>query len=232
MRREKSGRSGERKSGTTCKNKDWVHGDEGRRDIASRALKESTHSSFFAPQKQDRLTTICGILSIRLVFTNMEVKMATMPPPEAVSEYEKERGKPMPSMNHGAVQANVIAALSKKYGEQYRLFGELTLDLAPAATPDICVYPELTLDWQNDQIRATAMPLITIEIQSPTQSIQELINKIQRLLAAGVQSAWLVEPAFKLVAVYTSSDEPRIYTEGELYDEASGIRIELDEIFR
>ncbi len=159
-----------------------------------------------------------------------EVKMATMPPPEAVSEYENERGKPMPSMNHGVVQARLIVALDAY--EEYTPVSELTLDLTPAATPDVCIYPKLTLDWQNDQIRAIEMPLTTIEIQSPTQGTQELVNKIQRLLAAGVQSAWLVEPTLKLIAVYLPGEEPQVFTKGELHDPTTRIRIQLDQVFR
>ncbi len=166
----------------------------------------------------------------KTLYNYKEIEMATMPTLEAVSRYELERGKPMPSMNHGVVQARLIVALDSY--DEYTPVSELTLDLSPAATPDVCIYPKLTLDWQNDQIRATEMPLTTIEIQSPTQSTQELVTKIQRLLTAGVQSAWLVEPTLKLIAVYLPDEEPQLFTKGELYDPATEIRVRLDQIFR
>jgi hypothetical protein len=62
--------------------------------------------------------------------------------------------------------------------------------------------------------------------------VQELVDKVQRYLAVGVQSAWLVEPVFKLIAVYTPGTEPQIFTQGEVTDPATGIRVDIEEIFR
>ena len=59
---------------------------------------------------------------------------------EIPSEYEIERGKPLPSFNHGIIQANLGEQFMKNEG--YRVVSELTLELdePPHAVPDLCVY--------------------------------------------------------------------------------------------
>ena len=37
------------------------------------------------------------------------------------SDYETERGKPMPSINHSVIQANLIVALRLHYGKKYTI---------------------------------------------------------------------------------------------------------------
>jgi len=38
---------------------------------------------------------------------------------DAISEYERERGKPMPSLNHGTVQMRLGSELLRRYGNEY-----------------------------------------------------------------------------------------------------------------
>ena len=40
--------------------------------------------------------------------------------------YEEERGKPMPSSNHGAIQANLIVEFARQ--RDFRVYSELTLE--------------------------------------------------------------------------------------------------------
>ena len=53
--------------------------------------------------------------------------------------YEEERGKPMPSRNHSAVQTNLISEFARQ--RDFRVHSELTLDISgkPVA-PDLSVY--------------------------------------------------------------------------------------------
>ena len=46
-----------------------------------------------------------------------------------ISQYELERGKPIPSKLHGYVQSKLISNLDKLYGDKYSLFSELSLQL-------------------------------------------------------------------------------------------------------
>lgn len=151
---------------------------------------------------------------------------------ETLTEYEIERGKPMPSKNHAIVQTNLVVALSQ-FADQYSVLSELSLNLgSQPTTPDISVYPKLAVDWIHDEIRMSEPPLLVVEILSPKQYLSDLVAKIEAYFGIGVKSAWLVQPALKSIAVFTSDMESTVYTGGEMPDSALDIRINLDEIFR
>ena len=53
------------------------------------------------------------------------------------TEYELERGKPMPSKNHSALENRFSLAFGR-YEQQYQTFIELSLDVKnKKATPDV-----------------------------------------------------------------------------------------------
>jgi hypothetical protein len=63
---------------------------------------------------------------------------------DTLSDYERERGKPLPSFNHGVIQMQTGAALMQP---GYTVVSELALALDDwHGTPDLCVYPERPID--------------------------------------------------------------------------------------
>jgi len=155
-----------------------------------------------------------------------EVKETT----KELSDYELERGKPMPSFIYGITQANILVALSQ-YTE-FTIGSEITLDLQPKATPDILIFKKRKINFQRDEKRVSEMPLTVIEILSGTQGMDNFDEKLQRYFNAGIQSVWLVQPFIKTIAVFLPNEEPRVFTKGELHDPATNITINLDEIFK
>ncbi|MFY8000645.1 MAG: Uma2 family endonuclease [Candidatus Kapaibacteriota bacterium] len=150
---------------------------------------------------------------------------------EELSEYEIERGKPTPSKVHAATQTNVIIALAK-YKRQYKQLTELSLRLlGDELVPDIALYAHDASDWHKSEIEMTLPPLLAIEIVSPSQSIDEMKEKADKYFAAGVHSVWLVLPALAGVMVLDPSEKVRFYSDGEVIDDALGIRIPVDEVF-
>ncbi len=150
---------------------------------------------------------------------------------ELLSEYELERGKPMPSKNHAIIQALLIGALLN-YNIRFSVLSELTLELETGPlTPDISVYPKLEVDWIHDEIRMDDPPLLVVEILSPKQYLSDLVEKMELYFAAGVKSGWLVQPTLKSIAIFTPEMESTMYTAGKMADPALGITIDLNEIF-
>jgi Uma2 family endonuclease len=150
---------------------------------------------------------------------------------EEISEYEIERGKPMPSKVHATTQTNVLDALVR-YKKQYRRLTELSLRLqGEKLVPDIALYAEDASDWHENEIEMTLPPLLSIEIVSPSQSIDEMKEKADKYFAAGVRSVWLVLPALAGVMVLHPEEKARFYSDGEIIDDALGIRIPVDEVF-
>jgi Uma2 family endonuclease len=147
------------------------------------------------------------------------------------TDYEKERGKPMPSLNHGIVQA-MITGVFLAYRDEYTPVSELALQLDDRrVTPDVCVYPKIEANFQEDVTAMSEMPLTAVEILSPTQSTQEVVDKIMDLLAAGVESCWLVQPAMETVTIYTSGEKPKTFSTGTFTDPATGIEAAIPDIF-
>ncbi len=149
-----------------------------------------------------------------------------------VSEYEQEWGKPMPSLNHSIVQSNLNYELRRRFGRDYTVLTELTLDMEPVATPDICVYSILSPNWLHDEIRKAQAPLLVVEILSPSQSVDEMIPKIERYFEAGVKSCWLVQPPLQQIAVFTPEMQPEVFTRGPVQDPASGFSVNIEDIFK
>lgn len=150
---------------------------------------------------------------------------------QAISDYEREREKPMPSKLHSLAQKRLIQLLGS-FEPPYLVFSELTLRLGERdLTPDLCIYREVEIDFTQDETRMTDPPLVAVEIASPIQGIQDLIDKIRFLLEHGVQSCWLVQPQLRTITVFTEDAEPKTYSEGAVADPVTDITVDLSEVF-
>ena len=63
------------------------------------------------------------------------------------------------------------------------------------------------------------------------QPSQEVVETIQDMLEAGVDSCWFVQPAIRGVSVFTREAEVRTVTEGVLEDPATGIALDVPALF-
>lgn len=148
-----------------------------------------------------------------------------------VSDYERERGKPMPSKMHSRVQYHLVGAFLR-YEPDHIGFSELTLDLQGwEATPDLCVYAQGDIDLAEEEVRVETPPRLAVEIASPTQGIQALVDKARRLVECGVASCWLVQPALRTITVFGEGGASKTYSEGTVHDPATGIEVAFDEVF-
>jgi Uma2 family endonuclease len=151
-----------------------------------------------------------------------------------VLSYEIERNKPMPSLNHSIVQGNLIAELKVRYRKQYTILSEidLTMPEKPNAVPDVAIYPKLKIDFLEDKVTMKEMPLVTIEILSPSQNENEMVAKAQRYFIAGVKSCWIVLPIFKAIVIFSSPTQRQVFTEDMLLvDKVAGIEFNVSEVF-
>jgi Uma2 family endonuclease len=162
----------------------------------------------------------------------LEVKEATKElSDKELSDYELERGKPIPSFIHGITQTNILVALSQH--KAFTIGSEITLELKPKATPDILIFKKRQVNFQRDEKRVSEMPLTVIEILSGTQGMDDFDEKLHRYFDAGIQSVWLVQPFIKTIAVFLPNEEPQVFTkDDELHDPVTNISIKLDEIFK
>lgn len=151
-----------------------------------------------------------------------------------LSQYEIERNKPMPSKNHSIVQGNLITELNVRYRKTYSFFSELDIVMPekPNCVPDIAIYPKLKIDFLDDVIGMTEMPLTAIDIVSSTQSDYEIVRKINRYFQAGVKSCWLVNPPLQAISVYSEIGKYTFFNaDMTLSDPVTGIELPLTDIF-
>jgi Uma2 family endonuclease len=134
------------------------------------------------------------------------------------------------SFNHSYVQFSV-ARLLYSLGA-YTVLTDLSIDVRGVEyRPDVCVYPQRRMNPAHDIIKMTEPPLLVVEVLSPTQGVQEILDKFRLYFEAGVRSCWLVYPAAVTVVVYASSDDFRSFSSGEVIDETLDIRLPLHELF-
>lgn len=161
------------------------------------------------------------------------MSMETILEPPALSDYERERGKPMPSKNHSKLQIRIGAELLRLYEDQYDILSELSLEAPnPAYVPDLCLFPAEPSNWREDDVKVSDVPLTVIEIVSPSQTDTELTEKSKAYFAAGVNSYWLVQPVLRTIFVLLPTGDELVFHNNLLTDPTNGISIDLRKVFR
>ncbi len=166
-----------------------------------------------------------------IIFTETAPEVVEIEQPLA---YEIERNKPMPNRIHGVIQSAIANLLINLFGRNFQFPNELSLATTPSTTPDICIYakPKQKLDPRTTEARETEMPITTIEILSPSQTIDQLQAKAWDIyFPAGVRSAWIVVPELKVIQVLTPDSEPQVFHKNTLHDPITGIEIPLEQVF-
>lgn len=153
--------------------------------------------------------------------------------PEPPLSYEEERGKPMPSKNHAIIQGNLAVEFSRH--REYRTMPEVALELVPGSpkTPDLSVYPRgpMDLNLRHDELRLVEPPLLAVEIVSPSQGMQEFMDKVDFYLAHGVKSVWIVVPPLHQVTIFLPDGSQQSFHEGIVRDPATGMTADLEAVF-
>ncbi|MBC8151994.1 MAG: Uma2 family endonuclease [Bacteroidetes bacterium] len=157
----------------------------------------------------------------------MEDILETLP---VTGEFEDEK---MSSLNHSDLQTRLGFLLMLAYRQEYSIYTELDFAFASGKTrPDLCIMPKRRANWMEDEIIVSDVPLTTIEILSPEQSLNSLLGRIyKKHFPAGVKTVWLVIPAIQIITILLP-DRTRInVTEGTLTDPVTGLQLTLSELF-
>jgi len=135
-----------------------------------------------------------------------------------------------PSYHHSYLAGKIIAALSRL--DEYSVFSELTLQTDKDYVPDISLYKKRKINFKSgDIIKMTEMPLLIIEILSPSQGVQEILDKFKICFEAGIKSCWLVIPVTESVTVYSSMENAETFYKDNINDKILNIQIPINEIF-
>jgi len=157
----------------------------------------------------------------------------------------------MGSLYHSTTQARITTLLGSC--ERFQVMVELSLDASQIdlnqfgvkakdeLKPDICVYIKQLRQQTGKKIKLDAdimkvakMPVLAIEILSPSQTINELLRKIEALFALGIKSCWLVIPALEEIRVYGQDFAYKTFEtqrDTDVIDDALDISLPIQKIF-
>jgi Uma2 family endonuclease len=163
-------------------------------------------------------------------------------------EFQESEGKKMSSIKHSLTQTRLATLLSND--EKLTTFVELSLDASQIdlsqfgikakdeLIPDVCVYLEPPFEpddeVDDDALNISQMPDLVIEVLSPKQTINELLNKFKAYFALGVKSCWLAVPSMEAIKVYSPGNQYRTFSleSQEMIDEVMDIRLPIQKVFQ
>ncbi len=162
-----------------------------------------------------------------------DVVLDFYPESQTLTDYEQERGKPMPTKTHGKIQSNLNFYLKMNFGKRFDVLSEVTYDVpGKPLTPDISLDEPEPMDLLDDTPREPTAPITAIEIISPSQTIHQLFRKARQFLDFGCKSVWIIQPPTRSIYVFYPNREFITFINHEiLKDEITGVEVPLDEIF-
>ena len=146
---------------------------------------------------------------------------------------DDEQDEKMSSLNHSDLQTRLGFLFMLAYRQQYSIYTELDFEFASGKTrPDLCIMPKRKANWLADEIIVSDVPLTTIEIVSPEQSLSSLTDRIyKKHFPAGVKTVWLVVPTVQTVSILLPDRKQVNFSNGTILDPVTGIRLELSDVF-
>ena len=78
------------------------------------------------------------------------------------------------------------------------------------------------------------VPILAVEILSPNDTVEEINDKIDAYIAAGVKQVWIVDPHFRTVYVHRPGQKTEFYTDDEdltAEPDLPGFRVRVASLF-
>ena len=139
----------------------------------------------------------------------------------------------MPSKLHSILTQRLMYFFLLNFKNHFEVLPELTLDTpGEKTTPDIAICEIEPIDFTQDEIKRKTPPLATIEILSPTQVLQTLLDKTNDYFSFGVKSCWVVLPTLKTIYVFSAPHQFEVYSHGDVLEDANlQVKMPIDLIF-
>ncbi len=146
--------------------------------------------------------------------------------------------------DHSGAMTRVAAVLDAWLRSQRPPRGKVyTGDVAFKLRPDSATLVGIDVAYVSAELRAKTpkgrkviegVPILAVEIFSPSDVHSEVNEKVQEYLDVGVGVVWVVDPDFETVAVYSRGDEPRLFNRGQdlvAEPQLAGFRVRVSELF-
>jgi Uma2 family endonuclease len=142
-----------------------------------------------------------------------------------------------PTYGHAHLTARLWGALQALVGPERALHSpvDVAIDDFNVFQPDLVVIRTIPPLSRRD----VGIPLLAIEVLSPSTAKRDRTVKLHRLLAAGAGEVWIVDPVARVVEAHAGSEtgraaETRRVTGAEALESrvVPGFRVVPDELFR
>ncbi|HFC11645.1 MAG TPA: Uma2 family endonuclease, partial [Anaerolineae bacterium] len=152
------------------------------------------------------------------------------------------RGEQMPAGHlHGNIAANIlfeIAAFVRKHqlGKLYAAETGFIIRQNPDSVraPDVAFVANSNLPQKKSTGFFVGTPDLAVEVISPSETFEQVDNKIEEYLAAGTREVWIVIPRTRTITVYKSLKQIEIFSDENTIDNSSvlsGFSLALRHIF-
>ncbi len=156
----------------------------------------------------------------------------------------RERPMTRRGRRHTRTAAKIVMLLGKWWDKQPEPRGEILVGEAgfrihqnPDTTVGIDVVyvpPQLTATLEEDVYVIDGAPTLAVEILSPSDTQEQITDKVRDFLEAAIALVWVVEPVFRTVTVYRPDRKPELFNEDqELMGDPhlAGLRLKVADIF-
>ncbi len=140
---------------------------------------------------------------------------------------------PAPTTPHQVLVRRIVFAFAKVVGEERILFSpvDLHLDDENIYQPDLLILQ--TEMGINPRQREVEMPVLVVEVLSPSTAAYDLGVKSRRYLEWGVHEVWLVDPDARTVEIRGPGGITRSGPDGVARSAAvDGLEVDLERLFR
>ncbi len=156
------------------------------------------------------------------------------------------RERPMTKRNrfHAATESKVAYVLRSWLGRQPEPRGEVysgevgcILGRNPDTTVGIdvaYVSAEAVASQSNKTSMMEAAPVLAVEILSPTDKQEEIVEKVDTYLKSGVALVWVLDPHFQTVTVYRRDAAPELFNVQQQLSadpQLPGLTIQVKDLF-
>lgn len=161
-----------------------------------------------------------------------------------------EEESPMASRSHSITQLRIGAnllfgldnqkytpatetSLDMSFPERQELQKQLGFPEKQELKPDVVLFKaeEFALVDGEDKVRVQEVPILCVEIISPTQNSLEILEKFKVYFGIGVKSCWYVDPLLQAIRVYHGKETKLFHSNDTLADPIIPIEVPLQKIF-
>lgn len=96
------------------------------------------------------------------------------------------------------------------------------------------VGPDVLARQTDESSLIEGVPVLAVEILSPSDTVEDIRDKVKEYLRAGVALVWLLDPYDQTVKVYTQGAEPELFSASQQLDGAPhlpGFKVPVARLF-